>query len=85
MVTGNGGSMGDLVTAVEYQRHGVQNIKNQSIAIIQKDSLNEHTVRGRKKVSEATITEKRDGKSAKTKDTLLEIGSKVEDGSKPRR
>jgi len=45
MVTGMAGLMGDLVTAVEeYQRHGVQNIKNQSIAIIQKDSLNEHTV-----------------------------------------
>ena len=35
-------------------------------------------------MSEATITEKRDGKSAKDKGySLRDFGSKVEDGSKP--
>ena len=40
---GNGGSNGALM-AEEYQRRGVQSTKSQSIAIIQKDSLSEHTV-----------------------------------------
>ena len=38
------GSLMGLLMAEEYQKRGVQNIKSPSIAIIQKDSLNEHTV-----------------------------------------
>ena len=43
MEMGMGSLMGALM-AEEYQKRGVQNIKSPSIAIIQKDSLNEHTV-----------------------------------------
>ena len=40
---GNGGLMGALM-AEEYQRRGVRSTKSPSIAIIQKDSLNEPIV-----------------------------------------
>ena len=43
MEMGMGGLMGALM-AEEYQRRGVQSTKSPSIAIIQKDSLNEHIV-----------------------------------------
>jgi len=43
MEMGMGGLMGALM-AEEYQRRGAQSIKSPSIAIIQKDSLNEPIV-----------------------------------------
>ena len=48
MEMGMGGLMGALM-AEEYQKRGVQSIKSPSIAIIQKDSLSEHTVGVEKK------------------------------------
>ena len=48
MEMGMGSLMGALM-AEEYQKRGVQNIKSPSIAIIQKDSLNEHTVKEERK------------------------------------
>ena len=48
---GNGGLMGSLMVEAEAVslKRGVLNTKNQSIVIIQKDSLSEHTVGVEKK------------------------------------
>ena len=60
MEMGMGALMGSLMVEAEAVslKRGVLNTKNQSIVIIQKDSLSEHTVGVEKKVSEQAVSKK---------------------------